>query len=62
MEVRDPEGKAVKCYAFTIAACRTEEVAKPRNPPSFVAQTPDKSPGVRSEVEAAIQQWAEDAG
>ena len=50
----------VKFCRVTIAACRTEEGDKPRNPP-FAANNPDKSPAVRSEAEAEFQQWAEDA-
>ena len=49
-----------KSCAITTVERRSEDGAKLRYPPPFVAQTPDKSQAVRSEGEAVIQQWADD--
>jgi hypothetical protein len=59
-EVRERAKVAVKFFVITIAGCRTEKVGKPRTPPRGVENNPDKSQTVCSEVEAAIQQWADD--
>lgn len=59
-EARERRKSAVKFYADTTAEGRTENGAKLRNPPPLVANNPDKSQTVCSEVEAAIQQWADD--
>ena len=60
-QIREHRKPSVKFCVITIAERRTKEGAKVRNPPPFVAQTPDKSQAVRSQVEAVIQQWAEHA-
>jgi hypothetical protein len=59
-KAREQRKSPVKFYASTIARCRTKEGAQMRNPPSFVHKSPDRSQAVRSEVEAVIQQWADD--
>jgi len=57
-EVREREESAVIFYVDTIADRRIEGGAELRNHP-IVANNPDQSPAVRSEVEAVQQQWAD---